>query len=187
MSKGLKISLIVVGVILLIGFMSFNWFRSGFDNVISMDENVKGKWAQVENQLKRRYDLIPNLVETVKGYASHEKELFENIDFGYYCTDLRGGQAKTDSQFQVGIQEAYEIVNGEVGSPVKDMSISGIAVDSLKLISGVGRHLDFEEGRCGKGQIAYFLDQMYSTRHEFQSRARLIYLHKLKKPHHHSS
>jgi len=44
-----------------------------------MDENVKGSWAQVENQLKRRYDLIPNLVETVKGYAAHEKELFEHI------------------------------------------------------------------------------------------------------------
>jgi LemA protein len=44
-----------------------------------MDEGVKAQWAQVENQLKRRYDLIPNLVETVKGYAKHEKELFENI------------------------------------------------------------------------------------------------------------
>jgi LemA protein len=79
MSKGLKIALIVVGVVVLIGIMTFSWFRSGYDNVIAMDENVKGKWAQVENQLKRRYDLIPNLVETVKGYASHEKELFENI------------------------------------------------------------------------------------------------------------
>jgi LemA protein len=79
MSKGLKIGLIVVGVILLIGFMTFNWFISGYNNVIVMDENISGKWAQVENQLKRRYDLIPNLVETVKGYASHEKELFENI------------------------------------------------------------------------------------------------------------
>jgi LemA protein len=79
MSKGLKIALIVVGVILLLAFMSFSWLRGGYDNVIAMDENVKGKWAQVENQLKRRYDLIPNLVETVKGYASHEKELFENI------------------------------------------------------------------------------------------------------------
>ncbi|MBW1607863.1 MAG: LemA family protein, partial [Deltaproteobacteria bacterium] len=49
------------------------------NRVIAMDENVKGKWAQVENQLKRRYDLIPNLVEAVKGYAKHEKELFENI------------------------------------------------------------------------------------------------------------
>lgn len=79
MSKGVKIALIVVGIVVLLGIMTFSWFRSGFDNVISMDENVKGKWAQVENQLKRRYDLIPNLVETVKGYAKHEKELFENI------------------------------------------------------------------------------------------------------------
>jgi LemA protein len=79
MSKGLKITLIVVGIILLIGFMTFSWVRKGYDNVIAMDENVKASWAQVENQLKRRYDLIPNLVETVKGYASHEKELFENI------------------------------------------------------------------------------------------------------------
>ena len=71
--------MIVVGVIVLIGFMTFNWFVSGFNNVIAMDENITGKWAQVENQLKRRYDLIPNLIETVKGYASHEKELFENI------------------------------------------------------------------------------------------------------------
>ncbi|GBE04345.1 MAG TPA: LemA family protein [Nitrospirae bacterium] len=79
MSKGLKITLIVVGIILLIGFMTFSWFRTGYDNVVAMDENVTGKWAQVENQLKRRYDLIPNLIETVKGYAKHEKELFENI------------------------------------------------------------------------------------------------------------
>lgn len=79
MSKSLKIALIIVGVILLLSFTTFNWFRSGYDRVIAMDENVKGAWAQVENQLKRRYDLIPNLVETVKGYAAHEKELFEHI------------------------------------------------------------------------------------------------------------
>ncbi len=79
MSKGLKIALIVVGIILVIGLMTFSWLRKGYDNVIVMDENVKASWAQVENQLKRRYDLIPNLVETVKGYAGHEKELFENI------------------------------------------------------------------------------------------------------------
>ena len=79
MSKGAKIALIVVGVILLFSFMTFSWFKNGYNNAIAMDENIKGSWAQVENQLKRRYDLIPNLVETVKGYASHEKELFENI------------------------------------------------------------------------------------------------------------
>jgi LemA protein len=79
MSKKLKTILIVVGVILLVGFMAFGKIIAEYNRVIAMDENVKGKWAQVENQLKRRYDLIPNLVETVKGYAAHEKELFENI------------------------------------------------------------------------------------------------------------
>jgi LemA protein len=79
MSKGLKIALIVIGIVVLIGFMTFSWFLKGYNNVIAMDENVKGSWAQVENQLKRRYDLIPNLIETVKGYAAHEKELFEHI------------------------------------------------------------------------------------------------------------
>jgi LemA protein len=79
MSKGLKITLIVVAVIALIGFMTFSWFLKGYNGVVAMDENVKASWAQVENQLKRRYDLIPNLVETVRGYAAHEKELFEHI------------------------------------------------------------------------------------------------------------
>jgi len=60
-------------------FMIGGKLIAGYNQVIAMDENVKGKWAQVENQLKRRYDLIPNLVETVKGYAKHEKEIFENI------------------------------------------------------------------------------------------------------------
>lgn len=79
MSKGLKITLIVVGIVLILGFSIAKWIIGGYNNAIAMDENVKGSWAQVENQLKRRYDLIPNLVETVKGYATHEKELFEHI------------------------------------------------------------------------------------------------------------
>ena len=79
MSKGTKTALIIVGVILLIGFMTFSWFKNGYNNAVILDEGVKSSWAQVENQLKRRYDLLPNLIETVKGYATHEKDLFENI------------------------------------------------------------------------------------------------------------
>ena len=79
MSKGLKIALIVLGVLVLFIFGSVRWVISGYNNVVKMDENIKGQWAQVENQLKRRYDLIPNLIETVKGYASHERELFQYI------------------------------------------------------------------------------------------------------------
>jgi len=79
MSKSLKTILIISGVVLLVGILIIGKLIAGYNTVIAMDENVKGKWAQVENQLKRRYDLIPNLIETVKGYAKHEKELFENI------------------------------------------------------------------------------------------------------------
>ncbi len=79
MGKGLKITLIIVGILLIIGFGTFGWAIKEYNKVIAMDEDVAAKWAQVENQLKRRYDLIPNLVETVKGYAKHEKELFEYI------------------------------------------------------------------------------------------------------------
>jgi LemA protein len=79
MSKSLKTILIISGVVLLFAIFAIGRIIGGYNTVIAMDENVKGKWAQVENQLKRRYDLIPNLIETVKGYAKHEKELFENI------------------------------------------------------------------------------------------------------------
>jgi LemA protein len=79
MSKSLKTILIISGVVLLFAIFAVGRIIGGYNTVIAMDENVKGKWAQVENQLKRRYDLIPNLIETVKGYAKHEKELFENI------------------------------------------------------------------------------------------------------------
>jgi TldD protein len=84
------------------------------------------------------------------------EELLEGIDFGYYCADFRGGQAQMNASFQVGVQEAYEIVNGEIGRPVTDLSISGIATDSLFKIEGVSKEeFPYELGRCGKGQEAF--------------------------------
>ncbi|VAX34615.1 LemA family protein [hydrothermal vent metagenome] len=79
MNKGLKIFLIVLTIFLLSTSAVVGWGIAQYNRVVTMDEQVTAQWAQVENQLKRRYDLIPNLVETVKGYAKHEKELFENI------------------------------------------------------------------------------------------------------------
>lgn len=71
--------LVVLGVIVGLVVIAGGWMISGYNRVVTMDENVKTAWAQVENQLKRRYDLIPNLVETVKGYAAHEKGVFEHL------------------------------------------------------------------------------------------------------------
>ncbi len=79
MSKTLKIVLIVAAVIGIIALFILMGGIGAYNKVVTMDEAVSSQWAQVENQLKRRYDLIPNLVATVKGYAKHEKELFENI------------------------------------------------------------------------------------------------------------
>jgi len=50
-----------------------------YNRFVSQEEAIKAQWAQVENQLQRRNDLIPNLVETVKGYASHEQEVFQSV------------------------------------------------------------------------------------------------------------
>lgn len=83
-----------------------------------------------------------------------DEELFEGIDFGYYCVDYRGGQADLNSSFQVGVQEAFEIHKGEIGEPIKDLSISGVATEALFLIEGIGKELGFDEGYCGKGQLA---------------------------------
>lgn len=74
-----KTGWIILGVILLLIVMAVSAFIGTFNSLQLMDENVNSKWAQVDNQLKRRNDLIPNLVATVKGYAAHEKEVFTNI------------------------------------------------------------------------------------------------------------
>lgn len=62
-------------VVLMIGL--FLW--STYNRIVTAEQAVKSSWSQVENNLQRRGDLIPNIVETVKGYAAHEKEVFENV------------------------------------------------------------------------------------------------------------
>lgn len=79
MAQTNKTLLVVLGVVALIILIGFFYVKGTYNSLVSMDESVKAAWAQVENQLQRRYDLIPNYVETVKGYASHEKEVFTRV------------------------------------------------------------------------------------------------------------
>lgn len=69
---------VAVAAIILAGIL-YSSFRFQYNRLVVLDQQVKESWAQVENVLQRRNDLIPNLVETVKGYARHEKELFTAI------------------------------------------------------------------------------------------------------------
>ena len=75
MKKGLLILIVVVVLVLSLA----GWFIRGLNYVVILDENVNQAWAQVENQLQRRNDLVPNLVNTVKGYAGHERGLFTKV------------------------------------------------------------------------------------------------------------
>ena len=72
MKKG---TIIIVAVVAIIAI----WAISGYNSLVSMDENVSGQWSNVETQYQRRADLIPNLVNTVKGYAAREKETLEGV------------------------------------------------------------------------------------------------------------
>jgi LemA protein len=79
MSKGIKTLLIILGIVALLVIIPYSYLKGTYNTLVTMDEGVKTAWAQVENQLQRRYDLIPNYVETVKGYAKHEKEVFIKV------------------------------------------------------------------------------------------------------------
>ena len=79
MSRGSKTGLIVVGIIILVVLITYGYLKGTYNGLVTMDESVKAAWAQVENQLQRRSDLIPNLVETVKGFAAQEKDVFIKV------------------------------------------------------------------------------------------------------------
>lgn len=79
MTQGRKTTLIVIGVVVLALIIPLLYLMGARNSLVRLDEQVKAAWAQVENQLQRRYDLIPNYVETVKGYAKHEKEVLLKV------------------------------------------------------------------------------------------------------------
>ncbi len=78
-NKGMMIGCAIGAVVLLAVGMLVIWGISSYNNMVSLDQAVIQSWAQVENQYQRRADLIPNLVNTVKGYADFEKEVLTKV------------------------------------------------------------------------------------------------------------
>jgi LemA protein len=75
----MKKSTIIILSIVAVFVIAIFWGISAYNSLVKMDENVTEKWAQVDNVYKRRADLIPNLVNVVKGYAAHESQTLENV------------------------------------------------------------------------------------------------------------
>ena len=103
-NKGLIITIVVIALVAIWGISSYN-------GLVSMDENVSNQWANVETQYQRRSDLIPNLVNTVKGYAKHESETFESV----MAARSQATQVKIDPSNSTPQQlAAYQKAQGDV-------------------------------------------------------------------------
>ncbi len=94
MSRNFKIGCLVVCVVLGVFILGmYTYVKNMYNGFVSQDEMAKQSWAQVQNVYQRRFDLIPNLVETVKGYAEHEQETF---------TAVTEARAKVGGMIQLG-------------------------------------------------------------------------------------
>jgi len=89
----------IVGLLLIVLVFIVIWFISIYNRLVGMRNNVEASWQQIDVQLQKRYDLIPNLVETVKGYASHEKEVFQRVtEARANCINASGAQAQGEAE-----------------------------------------------------------------------------------------
>jgi len=96
----LMVLLVLVGVVAVVAL----WFVFIYNGLVRLRNQVKNAWSQIDVQLKRRYDLIPNIVETVKGYAAHEKETFERV--------IQARQRGIDASGVKQQQEAENMITG---------------------------------------------------------------------------
>lgn len=110
--------LVVLIIFVVCAVALFSCYKNTYNSLVYMEENVSGQWAEVQNQYQRRMDLIPNLVSTVKGYASHESEVFKQV------SDARskaGGQINISDEVLSNPEafERYQQVQDQLGSSLQ--------------------------------------------------------------------
>ena len=101
-----KILLIVLGIIIALLFMVGSAIYSGYNQAVALDEDVKSRWAQVENQLQRRFELIPNLIATVKGIAGQEEKIYLGVAEArkaYFTAPSIGEKARAAGGFEAAL------------------------------------------------------------------------------------
>jgi LemA protein len=97
----------LVALVVIFGIVSYNRF-------VSQRQLIKDSWANIDTELRRRYDLIPNLVETVKGYAAHERQVFENVTRARAAAAAATGspaeQAAAEGPFVAALRQLFAVV-----------------------------------------------------------------------------
>ncbi len=107
---------IILAVIAVIVFGTYSWVKSSYNSMVTLEEGVTAQWGQVENVYQRRSDLIPNLVNTVKGYADFEKETLTGvIEARAKATQVTVDPTKLDAQSIQNFQNAQSGLSSALG------------------------------------------------------------------------
>lgn len=110
--KSMKKSSIIIAVVAILAI----WGVTDYNGLVTMEENVSGQWSNVETQYQRRADLIPNLVNTVKGYATHEKETLEGVvEARSKATQIKVDAADLTPEKLAEYQKAQGVVTSALG------------------------------------------------------------------------
>ena len=109
--QGGKLKWIIIGVVVLIVLIVI-YFISMYNSFVKLRNSVKDQWSQIDIQLKRRFDLIPNLVETVKGYATHEEETLQKVieaRNSYQSASSHEDAMKADSELTKSVSKLFAL------------------------------------------------------------------------------
>lgn len=128
MNKTLGIVFVTLAGIIVLGF---SWFVSTNNSLVRYDESVKEKWSQVQNVYQRRADLIPNLVQTVKGYAKHEESVLEEV------TQARASVGKVTINAQSAEElKKFDQAQGQLSSALSRLMVISEKYPELKADKG---------------------------------------------------
>ena len=152
----MKKGLIILGVIVILIIIFYVMFKNNYNTFVTLEEGVNQKWSQVENVYQRRADLIPNLVEVVKGYASHERETLEAV------TNARaklGGQVNLGSDIlnNPAAFQQFQQMQGTLGAALQRLMVVVERYPNLKAdqrfadlqtqLEGTENRISVERGR----------------------------------------
>lgn len=142
----------IVGLILLIAIIGVVWAISSYNGLVKLRNQIEESWRQIDVELNRRYDLIPNLVETVRGFAAHERNTLEQV------TQLRNSAAALASQAHGAPSDERSAVEAQLSDAVRNLIVSVEAYPDLK--SNVNflelqRELTETEDRIAAGRRYY--------------------------------